>query len=971
MKAAAAATGDRLKAVGQKLENILNKSSPMEEISNAIQACCAEISQYFSVKNQSVSPKAAADVICTLKKALNSIAQRSTTPEETVSAMRAEFWQQSIFPTIESSCVNEQYVHNIRSSFHFCCSLDFTDFISCVFFFCRWHAVAIQADTTPNRSLHAEFQANVRDLLKEGLLPTLATGMAAQNTTTGLCLMPHLQFILHLASAAAELIGWRDPRVSDAPYLRNYGLINALWMGVIKCWAAVPISLQAHLNSAGISAEIVARRLMEYLAKDLEMICRRKECADVKLLQFWAVNISKMMSAYPQQVAPAVWEVLWKWTPQARRQLSITEIQGGKEGAALAHAVRAGSLWIRIARVQAQALSLLGPAAAATAIGKAANELQNLENNGSNGEKEWLMASAVEVLGQAGTLTPAVRAGCMPLFKATLLSIHFADSIATAENCRSLADSFLTYVLSLAAAAEPAMTGQGPLTSNNDASEAPHVQTAWEDCQLCLFECSLIPHPVMMYVLRMLWSSLAAMTNGTTLKHWMTGLNELLVSTAAVEAAGENGPPKMPPTTTQLCHILAAVLGVAPTQLSEGFCGRFLQLDPAAANDRCKLAALAATLRAAALSGRPACCTPALPVVLHLSEVLQRTTGFVNGKTAANRPSPSAIGDSLHVAWLVDCIGAGLECLGAMAGAECAGPADQLETAVASAAMQTLALLKHPEAAMSSFLSSTLRTLHLALQLYPGCLNQSQLENLVPCLESFLSTPAAAAGIACLIPALRVLPQPPKALFEALLGPSQSPTLQFLGKDAYIKYAKECKDENVLGALPRHFLVASTGNLSEAIAPTLEKYLHRTPAAAPGLDPGQPMATTIAAELAKRANMEQGRLVVAANEARAKQEQVIPLIEAGPMIHDAMDLDRPGAIPIFRSNSMGHRPNSDPTLGRGAKSNGLSPVVAELEAAVARMHAAWIPAVLSSEEGAAMVAAVQRARDELSALLAR
>ena len=110
----------------------------------------------------------------------------------------------------------------------------------------------------------------------------------------------------------------------------------------------------------------------------------------------------------------------------------------------MAHAVRAGSLWIRIARVQAQALSLLGPAAAATAIGKAANELQNLENNGSNGEIEWLTASAAEVLGQAGTLTPAVRAGCMPLFKATLLSIPFADSIATVENCRSLADSFLT-----------------------------------------------------------------------------------------------------------------------------------------------------------------------------------------------------------------------------------------------------------------------------------------------------------------------------------------------------------------------------------------------------------------------------------------------------------------------------------------------------------------------------------------------
>lgn len=822
----------------------------------------------------------------------------------------------------------------------------------------------VQADTTSDRSLHTSFQSNARDLLKEGFLPLLASGTAAQNAASGICLKPHLHFILHLASTAAELIGWRDPRVLTSPYLRNYGLINALWVGVVKCWAAVPLSLRPTLAAAGIGGEAVARQLMGYLSKDLEMLCRRKECADVKLLQFWVVNITKVMSSYPEEAAPAVWEVLWGWASRARLQIAAVEKEGSSEGAALAHAVRAGSLWIRIARVQAQALNLMGPAAATSAISKASNELQSVENHENNvPPKAWRVASAAELLGQAGSLLPVVRAACMPLFKATLLSIPSLPTIAAAEDCRILADSCLVYALSLAAAAAAAEGGSH--APSGTSSNAGPAQAAWEDCQLCLLECSLRPHPAMLYVLRLLWSSLAAMTTGPTLKHWVTGLNELLTATAAVEAAAENRPlSSASPATTQVCHILAAVLEAAPAQLSQGFCLRFLDLQPPDANDRCKLAALAAMLRVAALSGRPACCTPALPIVLHLCEVLQRNTGAsLKGKSAPiNRPT--AVGDSLHLAWVVECLGAGIQCLGAMAGAECAAPADQLESAVAAAAVQSLALLKHPDAATAFFLPATLRTLQLALQLHPGCLETSELESLVPCLESFLSVPAAAAGIANLTPALRVLPQPPKALFEALLGPSQSPLLQFLGKEAYVKYAKECKEENVLSALPRQFIDARTGNLNEAIAPTLEKYLQRTPAAAPVLDPGHPMATAVAVELEKVANSAQARLIAAANEARAAQDAIRCLKIGADVGVERVGMGGPQAASVVHNADEHHSAMQvDPSAGNGI---GLSPEVAEVMGAIQRLQGAWDPAMVNSEDGTA----VRQARDALSALLA-
>lgn len=108
MQGCSTASDDRLTAAEQQLQSVLNGSHSIEVIGTAIQTCCAEISSYFGVENQNIPPRAVVDVMGTLKSALNFIAQQAATPEDTLSALRADFWEQSLFPTIDSSCFNEK-----------------------------------------------------------------------------------------------------------------------------------------------------------------------------------------------------------------------------------------------------------------------------------------------------------------------------------------------------------------------------------------------------------------------------------------------------------------------------------------------------------------------------------------------------------------------------------------------------------------------------------------------------------------------------------------------------------------------------------------------------------------------------------------------------------------------------------------------------------------------------------------------
>ena len=830
----------------------------------------------------------------------------------------------------------------------------------------------MQADTTPDHSLHASFQATTRDLLKLALLPLLADGIAAQSLTTtdgGLALAPCLHFVLHLASIAAEFIGWRDPRVHSAPFLRNYGLVNALWVGVMKCWTAVPTALRPQLSPAGLAAETVALRLADYLCKDVEMLCRRKEPSDVKLLQFWIVNTSKLLSGCPEQaVALTVWESSLRWTLSARAQMrslqSSTDAAAASAG--VVHAVGAGSLWIRAARVQVQALAVMKVETATATIASLTERLRSSvatsSSSGSDGAAAAVdvFSSAVEVLSQSGAMSAPLRCICLPLFKQTLLSLTSAAcaaAVATSEQCRSISDSFFSFIASLS-------------SSSSSSSSCSASTNAWEECQLLLMECSIIPHPVMLRVLTMLWSSLSTICDGVTSKHFVSAMNEVLGALAAVEAATSVDTYRPPsPTNVQLTHLLGVLLGSVPVQLAEGFCFRFLVVSPQSLiNDRCQLASVAAVLRATALSGRPSCCLPALSIVNQLCAVLkqqqqQQQSSRHNApyKTAPlpppTTPTIGAPRDGLYVAWVVDCLGAALECLGTIAteGIEninstaATTSAEQLELAVTGATQQCLSLLTSQQAdATAAFLvPSTLHTLHLAWRLNPTSLQPPDLETLHACLEAFLHTiPAAAAGIACLTPTLCERAVPPKILFEALLGPSASPSLHFLGRDAYVKYARDCRDERcVHSALPRHWIDPGTGGISNSVRPTLEQYLQRIPSGNGNGDTAVVAAAVphcphvVCVELEKVAMTAQPRLI----EALAQAKTAVA-VEAGVCLQQQQQL-RDGA-------------------------SSVDTVVGEVFRAVERLQQVWDPATASIESGGGgMVATVKRARDTLTALI--
>jgi hypothetical protein len=686
----------------------------------------------------------------------------------------------------------------------------------------------------------------VRDLLKETLIPFISDGLASQTLEAGgLCLVAPLRFIIDLAASSANLIGWKDLRVQTAPYLRNYGLVNALWMGVLKFWGALPPPLRPSLadhkphgmtDLPDLTSNALVTLLAGYLRKDFAVLCEKQLATDVKLIQFWTVQISKLLTAYPE-TAPTVWKELLSWHTNARGQFTKLENSpeaGTAKTAAFTRAMQEGSLWVRCARLQRQAL-LLMPVDQRTScireLQKYLNKLRSFDATAANQRPEFAFAATVELLGQAGSMSTDALVSFLPLFKEAMLCIPSASCasvLSTADLRQNTADSLLVYMLSLASSAAS--------TQNTTGTGA---QQAWEACQLFLMECSMLPHPYVLSIMSIVWSSLIIISDGPTTKHYVVGMHELLTTTAATEAAAtavDNVVKPSSPITQQLTHLLGVLLASVPAQMTESFCERFLKLEGNAVEDLCQLAAVSAVLRAASCSGRPVGENTLMKLVSDVFKSVSKCIGVITKpvpkqlvSTLDGAKQPSSASLCLYLAWAIDCLGATLESLQSccVESREDTLPS-AVENAVTNVAKACMTLLSSPNASTAPYQPAVLQTLSLALRMLPTVLSTSELTTLTSYMEQSLhAMPAAAAGIAELTPALATQNTPPKMLFEALLGPSQSASLQFLGREAYVKYAKECFDENVLGALPRQWLDPSGMKLSEQGQPVMEKYLSK------------------------------------------------------------------------------------------------------------------------------------------------
>ncbi|KAG7669431.1 hypothetical protein Ndes2526B_g05761 [Nannochloris sp. 'desiccata'] len=952
--------GGGLVAATQELEASVAQNGQNQEVILTLgQNCCAEIHRYFEIYPCTVPVKAVLDAILVLKRALSSIAARATTAEQKLSTLDHQFWHVSLFPTLKSCCFDE-----------------------------KWHLAFIQNETDLGHPLHASFQAAVRDIFKEQLILFISNGIASQTPEAGgLCLVTPLHFFLDLASTAAELIGWRDPHVETAPYLRNYGLVNILWLGVTKCWSAVPIQLHLSLTdqkqqaNADLSANSVITRLLDYLHKDFSTICNKRLTADVNLIPFWTVQISKILAAYPE-TAPIVWKKLKDWISTARAEVAKIEIAEDYHGAAVIatpgtdfiRAVHQGSFWVRLARLTRHALSSMPADLRIACIEELRHELHSFRTSSgggvsTNATAQFVFATTIDLIGQAGSMPPNSRSDYVPLFKEAMLCVPgacFAPALATCKSRDTTADSLLVFVLSLASAAAAE-------------ERTDKTQQAWEECQVVLMESSMTPHPYMLSIMSTIWSSVMYVSEGPTTKHFVAAMHELLSSAAATEAAAaaaEGVFKPNSPTSHQLTHLLGVFLASVPKKMAESFYERFLKLDSQhwAAADLCQLAALSAVLRATSLSDRAVGYSTIANLLIDMCKHI--TSGIIANNPVENKFSldgkqqslPASI--RLYLAWAVDCLGASLETVQAyyLDYVEAIIPTP-VEKAITTVAKTCMALLAFPDAATAPYLPSVLRTLHLAWRLLPTVITTFELETLKSSMEQSLhATPAAAAAIAELTPALSTQSAPPKFLFETLLGLSQSAPLHFLGREAYVKYAKECADDNVLGALPRQWLDPTGMKLSEKGQPVMQRYLSRICCITSGIHSTAP--GTLHPSLAGEDNT---------LDLEVKREVEKLAREAGSklvaMQVKAMEVSTKMVGEQQQQQQQQKQKLCDTAVligpGMGAAS-GLKSAALHVMEAVENLQKVWMSVAISSGDDAVeVVRAVTQARDALTALLSQ
>lgn len=670
-----------------------------------------------------------------------------------------------------------------------------------------------------------------------------------------------------------------------------------------------------------------------------------------------------------------MWKGVKDWIPTARAEVAkIENAEAYHEAAAVAtpgtdfiRAVHEGSLWVRLTRLIRQALSLMPADLKTSYIEELRQELHSLKTFSGDGlskisDAQFVFATIVDLVGLAGSMPADSRSDYMPLFKEAMKCVPGACFSPVFSNHKlkdSTTDSLLVFVLSLASAAAAE-------------EKTDRAQHAWEECQVFLMECSMTSHPSMLSIMSTIWSSLIYVSDGPTTKHFVAAMHELLSSTAAIEAAAAaaEGVFKLNShTVQQLTHLLGVLLASVPEKMAGSFYEWFLKLDSQqlAAADLCQLAALSAVLRATSLSGRPVGYSKSANLVIDMCKHIAscvfankpgRNKLSIDGK---QQPMPASI--RLYLAWVVDCMGASLEAVQAyhLNTKEDIIPT-LVEDAITTAVKTCMTLVSFPDAATAAYFPVVLRTVHLAWRLFPAVLTTSELETLKSFMEQSLhATPAAAAGIAELIPALSTQAAPPKILFEALLGSSQSASLHFLGREAYVKYAKECDDDNVLDALPRQWLDPTGMKLSEKGQPVMEKYLSRTcsiPSGRQSTAPG--IVHPLLAGEDNKLDLEIRRKVeMLAREAGSKLAAIkVKAMEASAkMVGEQQQQQQACNTTVVIAPEIG-------------AASGMKCAALHVKEAVENLQKAWVQIATSSGEDAAeAVRATTQARDTLTALL--
>lgn len=801
-----------LGAARQQLEQACSDQLPLAVIQDHLRACCNSLSTAIGTVIDEATSLEILSAVSTLGKVILGLAQRS--PDELQSLCCDPVWIDAFLPVLETCSFPERY--DTELSWKVSNPLEIRNEDSdCLAHFhpCRLHASLPQAATQASSSSLAErLQLAARDVLKDAyfkFLSNLASSASAGPSVGSLGLV--LARILRMAVTAADLIGWRDPRAAKFPSLRSYGVLNALWFGVTTEWNLAPPALQAVLEDEGISAEAVVQRLISFLKDDTETMCRRIDVDGVKLLQFWLVQIRKLVGV-SNAAAKTAFAGLAKWACTSRGKVAVATAGSSGPATALRSAVHAGSLWSRGAKVMVACLNDLQPSEAEQAVAALVGTLQGHCAGGQPEAAFDGVSCVLELLNHAAPMPPATRRACLPALDAVFTAVTTAEcapAVSSPMQLSLVADAALVFIATCSAAAAEA-----------DARSFD-IELA-EDCQLCLLKHSMCPHPILLGVLSMVWASLAAISEGPAVKQWIASLHELLVAVAATEAAA---PAFLPPSPihTQLVSLLSTLLATAPQPMAEGFFRHKLRCSAEELGDTCQVAGMAALLRAGATAGAHVPPGDALEKVLSVLVGWLRQGGAKADdllKSDAAKEEQSLHALQLHLAWVAEAVSAGIQCLAASNTA----PLSVIQSAVDAA----LVLLSQDSAANAPYLMPMLRLLCTAVDANSLAVSSPQFEDLQHRLVTFMAVPAAAAQVASFARAYGRCASAPVRLFAALLSSPPSPALRLLGIDAYADYIRTCDQASMLTVLPPALRDPATGAMSDPFKATMERYLRRT-----------------------------------------------------------------------------------------------------------------------------------------------
>lgn len=516
----------------------------------------------------------------------------------------------------------------------------------------------------------------------------------------------------------------------------------------------------------------------------------------------WFYFLESLVSSMPREdVVKYIWDnvVAWSIETRSNRGTGVDDCYGQawREGASL-QVICLNTLSLGSRAVLEQLVGLL--------LSREAHQL-------SNSRRCAIRGMCLSLIESAATASKQTITGLVPLFLEVIASLSAPNEIAGVSHAQALyqtqqsCTSFLK-ILHQKLKLHHSMIEQQP--------------TIWEDCLVGLMKASLTPCAANFGVLPELWSSIAQVLDGPDLEETIVGLYEVLCGLATKEGVH---PPRPPCGVTLLfTHCMASFLASVPRHRLDTlqfFNGAMKNLmGPKASGNVCNVPLLTFVVRIAVQS-QAYICSIGL-VIEAISALVNEVQGLaMNG----NEDDKLPLQDQHRAAWLLTAIADGVEYLD-MFSTKMAIDLNESTIKLLDIACKVAAYLL-VVGQETSFCGPAARLLYMLWRQRPEDTNiLATLKTLLPHFpdKRFIAHPPTAPYVAKLGPSFTDCA--PIALFEALLSETSSPSLAYLGKEAYISYARVCnQDDNIIATLPKNWLSSTTGKLLPERQACLEKYL--------------------------------------------------------------------------------------------------------------------------------------------------